>query len=118
MGFRLDRTYVLQFEGAMAGAEVKIRSTSIATMMRIRQVQELSELAGLLADHLVEWNLEDEKGEPLPTTADAIMSNLEGVVLGRIAREWYRAASGVTAPLDPSPPPTGLFDEESMQVQE
>ena len=100
MGFRLDRTYVLQFEGEMEGAEVMIRGTSVGVMLRLRSAEEPEEVASLLAQHLIGWNFEDEKGEPLPLTKDAILTNLEGVVLGRIAREWYKAAVGITAPLD------------------
>lgn len=112
MGFRLDRTYVLVFEGAMEGAEVSIRATSIGTVLKLREITEAAELAKLLADHLVAWNFEDADGNPLPTTTEAIMENLEGVVIGRIGREWYRAATGVTAPLEPS-----ISMESSLEME-
>lgn len=115
MGFRLDRRYVLEFEGAMAGAEVVIKATSIGTVLKLREINELddlSELASLLADHIVEWNFEDENGETLPITAEAILANVESVVLVRIAREWYKAATGVTAPLDS---PTSL--ESTLEME-
>jgi hypothetical protein len=99
VGFRLNRTYVLEFEGALAGAEVKIRSTSVGVLLELRDASSEKRVAELLASHLVEWNLENEIGDPIPLTVEGVLS-LEGVVLGRIAREWYRAASGLTAPLD------------------
>lgn len=113
MGFRLNRTYVLEFEGAMAGAEIRIRSTSIATMLRLREVTDLDELAGMLAEHVVDWNFEDENGGPLPATKEAILANLEGVELGRIGAEWYKAAAGITAPLED---PASVEAELSMEM--
>lgn len=103
MGFRLDRKYILEFDGAMAGAEVVIKATSVGTVLKLRDVNEITgqqELAELLATHIEEWNFEDADGQPLPITVEAIMDNIESVVLVRIAREWYKAATGVTAPLD------------------
>lgn len=100
MGFRLDRTYLLDFEGtALAGAEVAIKATSVGTALKLREVGGVKEVCELLADHLIGWNFEDENGDPLPPTLEGIMT-LEEVIIGRIGREWYRAATGVTAPLD------------------
>lgn len=117
MGFRLNRTYVLHFEGAMAGAEIKLRSTSVATVMRLRQSTDVPEIVGMLAEHVVEWNLEDEKGEPLPITADAILNDLEESVVAAIVREWFKAAVGVTAPLDGPSTSGEQFPEASIPME-
>ncbi len=103
MGFRLDRTYVLEFEGAMEGAYVKLRATPVGVVMKLRggDWDTIGELAGLLADYVVEWNLEDADGEPLALDADTIMNELEQVVLVKIVTAWAKAAAGITAPLDP-----------------
>jgi hypothetical protein len=103
MGYRLGRTYSLQFQGAMAGAEVKLRSANVATVLELRRLigdEDRAALVELLADNLLEWNLEDADGEPVPPNAAGILEHLEEVVLGVILREWYKAATGVTAPLD------------------
>jgi hypothetical protein len=99
MGFRLNRTYSLQFTGSMEGAEVKIRSTSVGDVLRLRATETDEATAAMLSDFLVSWNLEDEDGKPLPTTPEGVMS-LEPVVMAAIVREWYKAAVGITAPLD------------------
>src|SRR4051812_12567991 len=99
MGFRLNRTYSLEFEGAMEGAVVKLRSTTAGKVIEMRAA-DAAGLAALLADHVLEWNLEDTDGQPLPVTAEAILGGMEEVVLAAIIREWYKAATGVTAPLD------------------
>lgn len=105
MGFRLNKSYTLKFEGDMEGAEVKLRTTSVGTMLKLRNLHygnpdELYEAATLLADHVVGWNLDDEKGEPVALTAEAILAGVEEPVLSTIFVEWAKAAVGVTAPLD------------------
>lgn len=99
MGYRLNRSYVLKFEGEMEGAEVRLRSTNIATVLKMRETTDTNELVGMLVEHVVDWNLDDEKGEPLPVTVDAVLNGLEEVVVAEILLEWFKAATGVTAPL-------------------
>jgi hypothetical protein len=103
MGFRIDRTYVLQFEGAMAGAYIKIKATPVGVAMALRSGSSADgdEVLELLAKYVTEWNLDGLDGEPLPITAKAIKANLEAPVIAKIVGEWYKAATGVTAPLDP-----------------
>lgn len=112
MGFRLNRTYVLKFSGDMEGAEIKIRATSTATALDIRASQDVPHLVTLLAGHVTEWNLERADGSPLPIDPSAIMAELEEVVLAEILRQWYRAAVGITAPLD-----SGSTDGEQFPVE-
>lgn len=103
MGFRLDRTYVLAFEGAMAGAYVKLKATPVGVVLKLRSDswETVDELAVLLAEYVIEWNLDGPDGEPLPITAEAIINGLEQVVFVKIITEWAKAAAGITAPLDP-----------------
>lgn len=103
MGFRLDRSYVLEFEGAMEGAYVKLRATPLGVVMRLRDGgwSTIVELADLLAEYVIEWNLDDRDDKPLPITGPAIVAELEQPVLVKIVTEWAKAAAGITAPLDP-----------------
>lgn len=119
MGFRLNRTYVLNFaDTALDGLEVKIRSTPVAVWVRLRSATD-EELAELLAEYMTSWNYEDTSGKPVPIAQDAIMAELEMPVLARICTEWYKACAGVTAPLDgPSTsgePSPGVSPETSME---
>ena len=93
--------YALEFEGAMAGAYVKIRSTPVGVTLKLRGGGDTAELIDLLAQYVIEWNLDGPDGELLPITAEAISEGLEGPVISAILVEWYRAAVGLTAPLDP-----------------
>lgn len=99
--FQLQRTYALRWDdGDLAGFEVDIRSTSVAVMLQIRQsANDPERVAKHLAEHVIRWNYADDAGEVLPIVADSFLS-LEESVLAAIVRQWYRAATGVSAPLD------------------
>jgi len=101
MGFRLNRSYTLLFEGSvLEGLEINIRATSVATVMEIREhFDDPKLLADLLAQHVTHWNWEDEDGLAVPVAAESFLA-LEEPVMAAIIKEWYRAATGVTAPLD------------------
>lgn len=104
MGFKLGRTYVLQFEGTgLEGAEVKLRSPSIGTLDKL--LDEGTDRNGqyqIMLDHLIEWNLETADGDALPGTVEAIVSQMEPAVALLILKHWIRAARGVAAPLEPT----------------
>lgn len=108
MGFRVNRTYVLQFSGAMEGAYVKIKATPVEVTLEMRSVVgdglSIERAAELLAEYVLEWNLDGMDDQPLPVTAEAIVGGLEQVVITKILLEWYKAAVGATAPLDPPAP--------------
>ncbi len=97
---------------------MKIRSTSTATMLALREMTEDTKaMVKLLADHVVEWNLETAAGEPLPITADFIMEELEEPVIAEILLQWYRAATGITAPLDDGSTNGAQFPVESIPME-
>jgi hypothetical protein len=101
MGFRLNRTYALRFQGDLAGLEVDIAATSVGVVLKLRETSmgDSAAFAGMLAEHVTHWNYEDEKGEVLPICVESFLE-LEEPVLALIVKEWYKAAVGVTAPLD------------------
>jgi hypothetical protein len=101
MGFRLKRIYNITFDGNMEGAEVNIRTTPIAVVIQLGSTRDLREIAELLCTYVESWNLDGLDGEPLKMVPEAVLENLEQVVLQRICEEWYAAARGITAPLDP-----------------
>lgn len=119
MGFRLDRTYALEFEGAMEGAYVELRATPVGVTLELRSegnVISFERAAELLAEYVEEWNLDGPDGEPLPVTAEAILNGLERVVVLKIITEWYKAAVGITAPLDP-PGADGTLTDADMPME-
>lgn len=116
MGFRLDRTYVLEFEGAMEGAYVKLRATPVGVALELRSSVPIERAAELLADYIIEWNFDDSDGNPLPVTKEALINDLEEVVFAALIKEWYKAAVGVTAPLDP-PGADGTLTDQDMPME-
>lgn len=101
MGFRLGRTYVLDFgQGTyLEGAEIRLRSTPVGVTFQLEELT-VSESIPLFLQFLESWNLEDSAGNPLPMTVEAIKGHIERPVLNEIMKQWYRAATGVSAPLD------------------
>ena len=101
MGFKLGRTYVLQFEKGsyLDGAEIRLRSANIDTVLALEELKAHDALP-VFVDHVEEWNLEDRNGNPIPIEANALRKELELPVVNRLMRDWYKAAVGVAAPLD------------------
>ncbi len=123
MGFRLGRTYRLMFEGQMEGAEILLRSTTIGVTEQLRSVDAMnadernSLLAKLLVEHVTEWNLETASGDPLPVSVESVREHMEEAVLAKICREWYKAAVGITAPLDPPSSDGDRLGEVSLPME-
>jgi hypothetical protein len=99
-GFPGRRTITLEFEGAMAGAEVTLRAASIEVMLAIREAS-MAEAVPFLAEHLLEWNITDRLGHVVEFEEKAILREVEPMILQRIIGEWYKVAVGISAPLDP-----------------
>lgn len=117
MGFRIDRSYVLEFEGAMTGAYIKIKSTPVGVALELRSSGvSIDRAVELLVQYVTEWNLDGPDDEPLPITKEAILAGLEEVVIAKILIEWYKAAAGVTAPLDP-PGADGTLTDLDMPME-
>jgi hypothetical protein len=112
-GFRRQRKrYRLRFEGtSLDGLVVVMESVQIATMLQIAEMasladeltpeglQSLGVMFELLAEALIEWNLEEEDGTPVPATIDGVKSlDLGDAML--LIKEWMGAIGGVDRPLD------------------
>ena len=102
MGFRLGRTFFLEFpEGHyLYGSEIRLRSASIATLESIEE-NKFSDSIPALLDHLVSWNLETSAGTPLKPVLEDVRAEVERPVIRAIITAWYEATTGVTAPLGP-----------------
>lgn len=121
MGFRLNRKYALRWnEGTdLAGLEIDMRSTSVGTFTEVQELRvsrDEKRLAEILADHVIRWNFEDEAGNPLPVNAASVLAQ-ESPVLKEIARQWFLAAAGVSAPLDLGSTNTPPSEEASIPME-
>lgn len=112
MGFRVQRkVYRLVFQGTdLDGLEVTARSLSTAQFLDLESAR-LTRAAGgeqskgatarmleLFASALVEWNAEDEDGQPLPPTLDSVHAQDLDFNM-QIIEAWTNAIHGVSAPL-------------------
>ncbi|HEV8653263.1 MAG TPA: hypothetical protein VG276_28690 [Actinomycetes bacterium] len=118
MGYRPKRkVYRLTFEDEdMGGLVVRAHSTSLGGLLAAlgiltidtddlsaEDLAKLGELFRTFAAALVEWNVEDEAGQPVPATFEGLASQDADFVLV-IVRAWAEAISGVPAPLGPPSP--------------
>ncbi|NUO43727.1 MAG: hypothetical protein HOV82_17025 [Streptomyces sp.] len=99
MGFREPSTIKLVFEPGdeYHGLEVTVRSMSISAWLQSSGLDG-GEGDGPAAtvrrfyEHLVAWNLEDERGQPVPV-ADA--PNRDARMIRRLNNAWMEALTGV-----------------------
>jgi hypothetical protein len=109
VGYRKPvKAYHLKFED-MPGFEVTARSLPLGEFLHVTELAGLGkddpgaakaggELFRVFAASLMEWNLEDDFGDPVPATADGIMAQ-ELDFMMRIVLAWVSAMSDVDTPL-------------------
>lgn len=108
MGYQ-RKSYVIKWpEGHMHhGLIVKLRGLSGENLMKVSSLrgqekdsidgERLEEVFKVLADRIIEWNLEDG-GTPIPPTIENIRSEDFGMVMDIIA-SWTEAVTHVPDPL-------------------
>lgn len=109
MGKRLEpRTYVLEWGSGtyLEGATIRMRATPIDVSEKLENAGIVESLPAFFR-YLESWDLEvpvepgSDEYVPLEQTPEAMTAALEMPVVKAIVQEWYRAAIGVSAPLDP-----------------
>lgn len=128
MGFKVERThYRLRFEDPeYEGLVVTARSTSTGTVLSMQKLigaekdiataaPAMRTLMQTFADSLVEWNLEEEDGSPIPMTYEGV-AGLEPSFLKMLIAAWSKAVAGVMPPLPPSSPNGRPFPEASLPM--
>ena len=103
-GFRIpDQTAHITFSGTdYDGAEIWVRlNVSFAHYIALREAAEgddqakMAELFG--SEVLMEWNLEDASGEPVPATGDGMLQIPLSLAM-LIVQHWIEAVSAVPSP--------------------
>ena len=104
-GFRIpERTARVTFEGTdYDGAEIKLKlSVSFAQFIALResaQGEDQEGMARLFGETvLMEWNLEDGDGQPLPADGDGMMA-IPLDLTNLVVQHWVEAVAAVPAPL-------------------
>lgn len=125
MGFKRNRKiyHLVWADGDYAGLEVDVRTITMGQLIAAKTGQSTDAkdgLAGnveLLADRIVGWNLEDEEtGEPVPTTLEAMEAEDDDLILAIIS-QWMEAVSGVAAPLDTTSPSGEISQVASIPTE-
>lgn len=112
-GYRPRRkVYKLRFEDDdLAGLVVRVRSVSIGSLLGLtdlagidtgdpgpEDLAKLRELFEVFAGALVEWNVEDDQGQPVPATLAGVTAQDLDFVMG-VIRTWLQVLTSVPAPL-------------------
>ena len=104
-GFRIpDQTAHLTFSGTdYDGAEIWVRlNVSFRHYISLREAAEGDDQAKMAAlfggDVLMDWNLEDASGEPVPATGDGMLQIPLSLAM-LIVQHWIEAVAAVPAPL-------------------
>lgn len=104
------KTYALDFTDTdLDGLEITLRGMTTGEMiyaMEMREAagedaggRELAELLQLMANKVVDWNVEDDQGQPVEPTLAAIHDQ-DPEFNFAILDAWLTAINGVPAPLD------------------
>lgn len=102
MGYREQpQTIKLKFapDDKLYGLEVRLRGLSIGEYLKLTGLDG-SDGEGIgggiqrFAESLIEWNLEDADGQPIPTTLEAVQQRDKELIL-RLATAWLDAVNGV-----------------------
>lgn len=110
MGNRRDpKKYSITFaDGDYEGLNVILRSVTIRELRELRAdrpdetpAETTERMAQVVAEHLVEWNREDEAGMPLAPTLESLLDE-EPDFIHLLVAEWTQAIAGVPAPLESS----------------
>jgi hypothetical protein len=122
MGYqRKPKQYRLKFEDPdMEGFVCLAKSVSVDEFVMLTQLagdmtggrnSDLGQVFDLLAASIVEWNLEDEAGEPLKPTAEVIRAQDIDFTMA-ILMGWMDAIASVPSPLPGGSPNGGIPPEE------
>lgn len=109
---------------------VKARSISMGDLLRLSElmgakvfgliktenIEKAHELLGLFAKALVEWNVLDDDGSPVPTTVDGLLS-LDDDFNHDLIEAWLLALTAVPPPLEKPSPDGDPSLEQSMPME-
>lgn len=106
MGFRPKRKiYNLDFTGTeYEGLQASVRGMTVGEELELDGAEMSGDLlVKTLVKRLVSWNVEDDKGQPVPTTFEGLCTQDSAMILA-IVNAVRQANSGVPDPLPQSSP--------------
>lgn len=109
MGYRpVRKIYSLRFADEYEGLVVKARSATVEQFLEMqglasnddadKAVDATADLLKRFADFLVEWNVEDDDGTPVPATYEGVLRQ-DFDFVNMIIWAWMEALASVDSPL-------------------
>lgn len=88
------------------GLEVVLRKLTLGEYLDITGIGEvrlnhIGDQLKAMGDKLISWNLEDDQGQPVPATPEAVLGQDKDLMV-TILEAWLDGINGVPAPLDQS----------------
>ena len=124
-GYRKEPTeYILNFEAPeFNGLEIRARSVSLRELFELQELQEKSatdvtsarEVIMKMASVITGWNIEDDDGNPIPATYDAL-AEYEMAFVMAIFNAWMQSMSTVPKPQDGNSSGTATSLELSLPM--
>lgn len=105
MGYkRASKKFNLQFTGELEGLEVQVKSITMGEMLELEGIftgddktpssEDIQAVFQTFVKALISWNLEDEKGKPVPATLKGLYSQDIEFIMEIIA-SWMEAMTNV-----------------------
>lgn len=110
MGYRHQpRRITVTFDGEhdYAGFEAVLRGKTLGEWMNLQgfgteDESGIGDQLRSMSGSLISWNLEDDNGQPVPATPDAVYQQDQDLMFA-LATAWFNALAGVvTGPLEQS----------------
>lgn len=103
------------------GLEVVLRKLTLGEYLDIVGLGEvklnhIGEQLKSMGDRLISWNLEDEQGQPVPATVEAVLGQDKDLMVS-ILEAWLDVLNGVPAPLDQTSPAGEPSPVESIPME-
>ena len=110
MGYkRPQRTISVTFDDSTEFGGWWFRANSVPVEKFLEMRRSDAYLLKSWAEQVTEWNLEDDDGNPIPVSKDAVMG-LDATHVRSSAMAWYNAISRIIDPKAPPPPLEALAD--------
>ncbi|NUS79148.1 MAG: hypothetical protein HOV70_23520 [Streptomyces sp.] len=106
MGYRPKRKiFALDFTGTdWEGLEASVRGLTVGEEFELNEMEWTPQnIVKALVQRLVSWNVEDDQGQPVPTTFEGVCTQ-DGAMVLAILSALRQANSGVPDPLPQSSP--------------
>lgn len=128
MGYKREaKAFKLKFEDAsFDGLEVTAKSLNVEQFMRVTELlpatgnvkednTNMDALFNIFTEALVDWNLEDEDGKPVPKTVEGVKSQEHSFMI-QVAISWITAIGDVEQNLGKTSNPGVNMEQLPMET--